>query len=51
MSEVVLSHDAVLHRPSFLQVDDKVVKNLDGIPSILNGRCFGSPAAAAHTRL
>ncbi len=31
MSEVVRSHDAVLHRSSFLQVDDRVVKMLDGI--------------------
>lgn len=30
MSDVVRSHDAALHRPSFLQVDDKVVKKLDG---------------------
>src|SRR6266487_1560552 len=31
MSEVVRSHDAVLHRSIFLHFDDKVVKTLDGI--------------------
>jgi hypothetical protein len=41
MSEVVRSHDAILHRPSFLQVDDQVVKKLDGKQSHIEWPLLG----------